>query len=212
VRPEPPGDLFEGLATLVRWRRDVRRFERKPIATELLMQIGALADAAPSVGLSQPWRVIQVESVEGRKKVEQSFVACNAQALEGYQGAERQHYAKLKLAGFDEAPVQLAVFADTSTGQGRGLGKQTMPEMLHYSCVCMIQVLWLAAQSKGLGLGWVSIIDPKVVSEVLHVPKSWQLVAYLLLGYPSIESEIPELERAGWETRSASSSRWTVKK
>jgi 5,6-dimethylbenzimidazole synthase len=73
VRAEPPGDLFEGLSALVRWRRDVRRFERKPIATELRMQIGALADAVPSVGLSQPWRVIQVENLETQKKVEQSL-------------------------------------------------------------------------------------------------------------------------------------------
>ena len=69
-------------------------------------------------------------------------------------------YARLKLAGLDDAPCQLAVFADPETGQGHGLGRLTMPEMIAYSAVAAVHTLWLAARAEGIGMGWVSILDP----------------------------------------------------
>ena len=76
-----------------------------------------------------------------------------------------------------------------------------MPETLHYSVVAAINILWLAARAHGVGVGWVSIIDPKQVIELLDVPKDWALVAYLCVGYPQEEHIDPELERAGWQER-----------
>ncbi|MDP2332262.1 MAG: 5,6-dimethylbenzimidazole synthase, partial [Reyranella sp.] len=110
-------------------------------------------------------------------------------------------YAGLKLAGLKEAPVHLAVFSDDSTHTGSGLGQQTMPETLHYSVVAAIQTLWLAARADGIGMGWVSILDPVAVTRVLDVPAGWSLVAYLCLGVPAEEHLDPELERHHWESR-----------
>jgi 5,6-dimethylbenzimidazole synthase len=100
-----------------------------------------------------------------------------------------------------EAPVQLAVFCDEATEQGMGLGAATMPETRRYSVVAAITQMWLAARARGLGLGWVSILDAEALARALSVPGDWKLVAYLCLGWPAEESDIPELERAGWETR-----------
>jgi len=50
-------------------------------------------------------------------------------------------------------------------------------------------------------MGWVSILDPVAVAEALAVPDGWQFIGYFCLGYPAEESDAPELERAGWETR-----------
>ena len=97
--------------------------------------------------------------------------------------------------------MHLAVFSDDATHTGSGLGQQTMPETLHYSVVAAIQTLWLAARADGIGMGWVSILDPKAVTRVLDVPKSWSLVAYLNLGLPAEEHLDPELERHHWEVR-----------
>jgi len=74
-----------------------------------------------------------------------------------------------------------------------------MPETLAYSAVGMIQTLWLAARMTGLGLGWVSILKPDQIIEILDVDPAWQFVAYLCLGYPEEEHADPELERAGWQ-------------
>jgi 5,6-dimethylbenzimidazole synthase len=186
---------------LVLWRRDVRRFRTDPIPRERIDALLEIAGHAPSVGLSQPWRFVYVDSPERRLAVLNSFTDANQQALAGYTGEKQAIYAGLKLAGLKEAPVHLTVFSDDATHTGSGLGQQTMPETLHYSVVAAIQILWLAARAEGIGMGWVSILDPKAVTRVLDVPSSWSLVAYLCLGLPAEEHLDPELERRHWEVR-----------
>ncbi len=194
------------LVELLTWRRDVRRFRADTLPEGLLEHLLEIAALAPSVGLSQPWRFVLVEDAKRRAEVRANFEGANAAALDAYEGDEAQSYARLKLAGLDEAPVHLAVFADPGTTQGRGLGRRTMPEMIEYSAVTAIHTLWLAARAEGVGLGWVSILDPAAVARSLEVPPEWSLVGYLCLGYPSEADDTPALERAGWERRRAAAS------
>ena len=195
---------FRGqLETLYRWRRDVRRFRPDPLDAELVDRLIGLARLAPSVGLSQPWRFVKVEDQARRAQVRDCYSRCNKAALEDYEGARARLYAELKLAGLAEAPVQLAVFCDDATTTGHGLGRKTMPEMLRYSVVTAVHTLWLAARAWGIGVGWVSILEPKEIGRILEVPEDWSLIAYLCLGYAEEDHEVPELERHGWETRHA---------
>ena len=189
------------LRDLVLWRRDVRRFRTDPVPRERVDVLLELASHAPSVGLSQPWRFVYVDSPDRRLAVIKSFTDANQRAIAGYSGEKQAIYAGLKLAGLKEAPVHLAVFSDDATHTGSGLGQQTMPETLHYSVVAAIQTLWLAARADGIGMGWVSILDPKAVMSVLDVPQSWSLLAYLCLGFAAEEHLDPELERHHWEVR-----------
>lgn len=189
------------LRELVLWRRDVRRFRRDEVPRERIDALIEIATHAPSVGLSQPWRFVHVESSARRTAVIKSFTDANQRALEGYAGEKRSTYATLKLEGLREAPVHLAVLSDDGTHTGSGLGQQTMPETLHYSVVAAVQTLWLAARADGIGMGWVSILDPMQVIRALDVPKDWSLVAYLCLGLPAEEHLDPELERHHWEQR-----------
>jgi 5,6-dimethylbenzimidazole synthase len=122
-------------------------------------------------------------------------------ALENYFGEQRANYLKLKLQGLEDAPVHLAVFADEATQAGSGLGRQTMPQTLQYSVVVAIQTLWLAARAEGLGVGWISILEPEIVRGMLDVPDAWTLVAYLCIGRPVEEHLDPELERHQWQER-----------
>jgi 5,6-dimethylbenzimidazole synthase len=122
-------------------------------------------------------------------------------ALKGYAGERQARYAQLKLEGLSQAPVHLVVCADEATAQGHGLGRQTMPETIRYSVVAAIQTLWLAARAEGLGLGWVSILDPQEVRSILDLPPNWSFIAYLCLGWPEEEHDDPELERHGWQPR-----------
>lgn len=191
-------DQFEAL---IKWRRDVRRFRPDPVDPALLDYLLGLADHAPSVGLSQPWRFVAVDGDGPRQQVVESFERCNAHALGAYDGEDKALYARLKLEGLREAPVQLAVFADEATAKGRGLGQQTMPETLRYSVVTAVHTFWLAARAAGLGVGWVSILEPEAVRAAAQAPESWTLVAYLCVGWPREEHADPELERAGWERR-----------
>lgn len=189
------------LRELILWRRDVRRFRRDPVAPELIDELIGLAVLAPSVGYSQPWRFVHVEDPARRSAVRDSFRRCNREALADYHGARAKLYASLKLSGLDDAPVQLAIFCDEATEAGHGLGRKTMPETLRYSVVTAVHTLWLAARARGLGVGWVSILEPGEIARVLEVPDDWALIAYLCIGYPEEEHPDPELERGGWEDR-----------
>ena len=202
--PQPPvfdGDFGRRLRELFVWRRDVRRFERRPLADGVLLELIEAACLAPSVGLSQPWRFAIVDDPERRRAIVENFRRCNGAALESYDDARAAAYARLKLAGLEEAPCQLAVFADESTTVGHGLGRRTMPETLRYSVVAAICNLWLAARAQGIGVGWISILDPQQAQADLDAPPSWRLIGYFCLGYPVREDDAPELERADWERR-----------
>jgi 5,6-dimethylbenzimidazole synthase len=194
-------EFIAAFRDLVLWRRDVRRFRTDPLPEALIARLIGLACHAPSVGNAQPWRFVLVEDPARRAAVRASFHRANRSALEGYDGEARALYAGLKLEGLDAAPVQLAVFADETTERGAGLGRQTMPETLRYSVVGAVHTLWLAARAEGVGVGWVSILEPEVVTRVLEAPADWTLVAYLCLGWPVEEHLDPELERAGWQAR-----------
>jgi 5,6-dimethylbenzimidazole synthase len=189
------------LEELIRWRRDVRRFRPDPLPDALIAELIGIAALAPSVGNSQPWRFVNVADPARRARVVANFEACNADALGDYQGEQARLYASLKLAGLREAPVHLAVFCDTATDLGHGLGRKTRPEMLRYSVVGAVTTLWLAARARGIGMGWVSIVDPAEIKAALEVPEAWALIAYLCVGYAVEEHADPELERAGWQSR-----------
>jgi 5,6-dimethylbenzimidazole synthase len=194
-------EFRETFRDLVLWRRDVRRFRRDPIDAGLMHSLLELASHAPSVGHCQPWRFVLVESTDRRDAIKSSFVRSNAEALESYHGEQRARYARLKLEGLENAPVHLAVFADEAAEEGSGLGRRTMPETLRYSVVAAVQTLWLAARAEGLGLGWVSILEPEAVHRALEVPPTWTLVAYLCIGWPVEEHLDPELDRHRWQQR-----------
>ena len=92
----------------------------------------------------------------------------------------------------------------TATAKGAGLGALTMPEMRPYSVVAAITQFWLYARAQGLGVGWVSILDPARLRRDLDLPDDWSLVAYLCVGWPEAFSDTPELEQAVWEDRRGS--------
>ncbi|WP_135506054.1 5,6-dimethylbenzimidazole synthase [Roseovarius aestuariivivens] len=197
-------DFQSDLDRLMRWRRDVRRFRTDAVDEATLARCLEAIRLAPSVGLSEPWRVLRIEDPALRQAALDNFRAANDAALSGYDGDRAQTYATLKLSGMAEAPVQLAVFCDESTDKGAGLGAGTMPEMRRYSVVAAVTQFWLAARAAGLGVGWVSILDPDRLARDLNVPPDWALVAWLCVGWPEAESETPELQQAGWEDRSDS--------
>ena len=192
----------EELADLMQWRRDVRRFQSAPLPTDLVERCLSAFQYAPSVGLSEPWRILRVESPTARNACHANFRDCNAYALRGYAGEQAQLYSSLKLSGMTDAPLHLAVFCDEGSGKGANLGANTMPETRAYSVVGAITLFWLALRAEGVGLGWVSILDPIRLAKDLDVPASWRFIGYLCIGWPEKETIVPELEQAGWERRS----------
>ena len=113
----------------------------------------------------------------GAAAVRAEFCRRNDAPLSSYAGERAQLYARLKLAGLDEAPVHLALFADRGTAQGHGLGRRTMPEMAEYSAVMAVHTLWLVARAEGLGLMGCREPDPRS-------PRRLDLLGIFLLRLP----------------------------
>lgn len=195
-------DAFRrSLADLLAWRRDVRRFRTDPVPDTLIDTLLDMVQLAPSVGNSQPWRWVKVDDESRRYEIRQNFERCNRDALNAQPDDRRANYKRLKLEGLKTAPIQIAVFCDVATPQGHELGRATMPQALEYSVVGAIATFWLAARAHGLGVGWVSILDPDTISATLDVDPAWRFIAWLCIGWPEEEHLDPELQRHGWQDR-----------
>jgi len=182
-------------------RRDVRgnRFLNRPIEEEKLNQILLAAVNAPSVGFSQPWEFVLVKSNEIKQQIKDSFNQENEKASTLFKDEKQKEYNKLKLEGIFEAPLNIAIFYSHS--ENPILGQTSMAEVGLYSVVCAIQNMWLMARALNIGMGWVSIIDPEKVKQILKAPKKNKLVGYFCLGYTSHFLKQPELEILKWESR-----------
>jgi 5,6-dimethylbenzimidazole synthase len=188
---------------LLAWRRDVRHFRRDALAEGVLERLLEMVALAPSVGNAQPWRFVRIVDPVLRERLAAHVDAASDAAARDYDADRAAAYRALKLHGIREAPELLAVFSDEAPAAGHRLGIATMPEMLRYSTAMAIHTLWLAARAEGIGIGWVSILDPTTVHAMLDVPAEWALMALLCIGYPEAERDTPELARRGWQAREA---------
>lgn len=188
------------LQEIIIHRRDVRgnRFVDKPVEQPVVDQLLRAALHAPSVGFSQPWEFLLIRDRTIRRQVKDSFDKVNEAARPVF-GEREERYARLKLEGILESSLNIAVFYKPSPGPV--LGQTSMGDAGLFSVVCAIQNMWLMARALNVGLGWVSILDPRKVCRILNAPEGHQLVAYLCVGYTDGFFTRPELEILEWERR-----------
>ena len=183
-------------------RRDIRRqFDATPIPRDVLMRVLSAAHHAGSVGFMQPWDFILIEDRAIRQRVLETFLQERDRAANLYEAPRRELFLSLKLEGILESVLNLCVTCDRTRGGPHVLGRSTILETDLYSTCCAIQNLWLASRAEGIGVGWVSILDPAQLATILGLPDHVVPVAYLCMGYVREFPEGPELERAGWRQR-----------
>lgn len=183
-------------------RRDVRaEFTGAPIDDEALGRVLAAAHAAPSVGLSQPWDFIVVESPDTRATFRQHVIderAVFAATLPPERGAT---FARIKIEGIQEASVGIVVTYDSTRGAPHVLGRHAIADAGLYSACLAIENLWLAATAEALGVGWVSFYREEFLAALLGIPDHVRPLAWLCVGPVSHFEEVPDLERHGWRER-----------
>jgi 5,6-dimethylbenzimidazole synthase len=103
------------------------------------------------------------------------------------------------------AMPQWRQFVDDASGNSTVLATLVRSAGLVVFATAVGTTFWLAARAMGIGLGWVSIVDPAEMCRDLGTPPGWSFTAYLCIGYPAATSDEPELQRLGWEERSAQS-------
>lgn len=177
-------------------RRDMRHFVQGEVAPQVMTRLLSAAHQAPSVGLMQPWRFIRITERALRGRIQalvEAERALTAQAL----GERSDEFMKLKVEGINDC-AELWVAALMDNREPHIFGRRTLPEMDLASLACAIQNLWLAARAEGLGMGWVSLFDPKALAALLGMPSGAKAVAVLCLGPVAAFYPAPMLVLQNW--------------
>jgi 5,6-dimethylbenzimidazole synthase len=174
----------------------MRHFVPLPVEPATLQRLLGAAHAAPSVGLSQPWRFIRITRAELRQQVHDLVQQERLRTAAALQ-ERSDEFLKLKIDGVLECG-ELLVVALRDGGTTEVFGRRTLPEMDVASAACAIQNLWLAARAEGLGLGWVSIFDPQALGKLLGFPPGVRPIAILCLGHVEKFYSAPMLVLEQW--------------
>jgi len=177
-------------------RRDMRHFRPGAIDAAQLDRLLQAAHQAPSVGLMQPWRIIRISDKALRSQIKQ-LVEKERQATAKALGKREAEFLKLKVEGIDSC-AELLVVSLCDKRDEHVFGRRTMPEMDLASVACAIQNMWLAARVEGLGMGWVSLFEPKSLANLVALPEGASPVAILCLGQVETFYSAPMLELENW--------------
>ena len=182
-------------------RRDIRHFLPDPVDEAVLVKLLKAAHQAPSVGLMEPWRFIRITQQDQRDAIHacvQREALKTAEAL----GERKEAFLRLKVEGVLSCG-ELIVLALPPDREKHVFGRRTLPEMDLASAACAVQNFWLAARAEGLGLGWVSIFEPKELSNILQMPEGSLPIAILCLGHVKEFYPEPLLVTEKWTTSEA---------
>lgn len=177
-------------------RRDMRHFLPQPVEPGTLRRLLEAAHAAPSVGLSQPWRFVRITQPTLREQIHQ-LVQQERLSTSDALGERKEEFLRLKVEGVLNCG-ELVVAAVQDGGNREVFGRRTMPEMSLASVACAIQNLWLAARAEGLGLGWVSMFDPQELARLLGLPPDLHPIALLCIGHVEEFYAAPMLTLERW--------------
>lgn len=177
-------------------RRDMRHFKPGAIAPELLARLLAAANAAPSVGLMQPWRFIRITDKVVRESLLQVVETERLQTADAL-GERGDDFMRLKVEGLRECSEVLVV-ALMDRREAHIFGRRTLPQMDLCSVACAIQNFWLAARAEGVGMGWVSLFEPEQVKQLLDMPDDTLPIAILCVGHVDAFYDSPMLSMVGW--------------
>ena len=181
-------------------RRDMRHFLPGTIDPAVLLRLLQAAHAAPSVGLMQPWRFIRVSDAAMRRQIH-TLVEAERLATAQAVGERGDEFMQLKVEGILDCG-ELLVAALMDKREHHVFGRRTLPHMDLASVACALQNMWLAARAEGIGMGWVSLFEPKQLKQLLQMPDDSEPVAVLCLGqveefYPAPMLQIEEWAEPG---------------
>ena len=186
----------EAIYRVIAERRDMRHFAGGEVPEQQLARLLEAANQAPSVGLMQPWRFLRITDPALREGIA-ALVEEERQRTAEALGPRGEEFMRLKVEGIRDC-AELLVGALMDGREAHIFGRRTLPQMDLASLACAIQNLWLCARAEGLGMGWVSLFDPRALAELLKMPEGSEPVAVLCLGPVTEFYPAPMLELEGW--------------
>jgi 5,6-dimethylbenzimidazole synthase len=194
----PQASFYE----VIERRRDVRaEFTGERLDDKVLTRVLGAAHRAPSVGMSQPWDFVVIESLETRQAFRDHVMTERDEFNASLPAERRDTFTTIKIEGICESSVGVVVTYDRMRGGKDVLGRHTIADTGLYSTCLAIQNLWLAATAEDLGMGWVSFYREDFLQELLGIPEHIRPIAWLCVGPVTHLETVPDLERHGWRSR-----------
>jgi nitroreductase len=191
----------EGFLEILRARRSVRSFDRRPVPREALARLVEAATTAPSATNRQPWRftVVTRPALLGEvlRVVRERVDALRAAVARGHHGDDLGDYWDYLWRALETAPAivvpQYRVHADVLAGLLSSAGPEAAalaPDDLHVE-VCgtsaAVMGLLLQAQAEGLGACWMSgpVLAADALAPMLGVRDPWRMLGIVAVGHPA---------------------------
>jgi nitroreductase len=149
---------------LAKKRYSVRNYTGQKVEKEKLDLILEAGMVAPTAANRQPQRLLVIESEEGLLKLG-------------------------KAANVHGAPLAVVIFGDTKNVWKR---QQDGKITIDIDASIVTDHLMHEATELGLGTLWMTAFDPEIVKKEFNVPKEYEPVNILLIGYASGDALSPD--------------------
>jgi len=157
------------LKTIIKDRRSVRRFHEKNISHEQINEILSAAQWAQSWGNSQCWEIILIDANTQKEKLTQILRKKNP-----------------ALKAINSAPIVIALCAHIEkSGYYKKEQITKFKNWFMYDLGILTQNICLTAHSLGLGSVVIGAFDHEKAKEILNIPKQFEIVSLLPIGYPA---------------------------
>lgn len=168
------------LSEIILRRRSIRKFLDRPVDREKIEACLKAARLAPSADNVQPWRFIVVDDPQVRLRL-----------------AETAFTGIYKLSRFAaKAPVLILILAHPDILANK-LGKAVQGTQFYLLDIGIAgEHLVLAATELGLGTCWIGWFSKKRVREFFSIPRKYDPVAMIALGYPAPTQPSPKRRKA----------------
>ena len=151
---------------LARQRYSCRKFKKDKVEDEKIKAIIEAAMVAPTAVNKQPQRIL---------------VLTDEKKLVSLKECTRYDF---------DAPLCFVVCADKDKAWTRKYDGKNSAEI---DAAIAVTHMMLQAQDLGLGTTWVMSFNPEKAREILEIPESLEIVAFLPTGYPAEDVEINPL-------------------
>jgi F420 biosynthesis protein FbiB-like protein len=174
---------------LIRSRRSIRRYDKRPIPREVIEEMLELATWGPSAHNRQPWRFTVITQKETQQHLASAMgarlradLSADGVPTEVIEKDAARSYARITGAAALICLCMTMEDMERYPDSTRGANERTMAVQ---SVAMAGQNLLLAAHHAGLGACWMCapLFCPDVVRAALDLPAHWEPQSLITLGY-----------------------------
>jgi len=183
-------------------RRTVRDFDERPVPDEVIRYALSTAMSAPSGANRQPWRFVVVRNTEIKREIRD---AAEIEEREFYAGrAPNEWLEALEPLGTNEhkpflteAPVLIAIFLERYgiDSEGNRVKNYYTPESVGIATGFLIAAL----HNAGLATLTHTPSPMRFLNKILHRPSRERPYLLLVVGYPKLDTQVPDIEKLKFE-------------